>query len=84
MAQGDKPVKEFRAGSVRASIWRDEAVGDNDETFRVFSVRVERRYKDAEGNWQSTSRFKRSGPGRPRARGVQGQGVHFTERAGPG
>jgi len=27
MAQGDKPVKEFRAGGVRASIWKDEIAG---------------------------------------------------------
>ena len=60
MGQGDKPIKEFRAGSVRASIWQDQAVGENDETFNVFSVRVERRYKDSEGNWQSTTRFKRA------------------------
>jgi len=59
MAQGDKPVKEFRAGSVRASIWQDEIAGKDDESFSVFSVRIEKRYKDASGNWQSTSRFKR-------------------------
>jgi hypothetical protein len=59
MAQGDKPVKEFRAGGVRASIWRDEVPGQGDEPFEVFSVRVEKRFKDATGNWQSTNRFKR-------------------------
>jgi hypothetical protein len=59
MAQGDKPVKEFRAGSVRASIWQDEVAGKDDEPFSVFSVRIEKRYKDATGNWQSTTRFKR-------------------------
>ena len=60
MAQGDKPIKEFRAGSVRASIWRDEVAGKNEEAFEVFSVRIEKRYKDSAGNWQSTTRFKRS------------------------
>jgi hypothetical protein len=60
MAQGDKPVKEFRAGSVRASIWRDEVPGRDDEPFSVFSVRIEKRYKDTGGNWQSTARFKRA------------------------
>ena len=59
MAQGDKPVKEFRAGSVRASIWQDEIRGRGDEPWSVFSVRVEKRYKDSQGNWQSTTRFKR-------------------------
>lgn len=60
MAQGDKPVMEFRAGSVRASIWQDEVVGKDDETFSAFSVKVEKRYKDQSGTWQSTTRFKRS------------------------
>jgi hypothetical protein len=59
MAQGDKPVKEFRAGSVRASIWQDEVAGKDEEAFSVFSVRVEKRFKDAMGVWQSTNRFKR-------------------------
>jgi hypothetical protein len=60
MAQGDKPVKEFRAGSVRASIWEDEVVGRDEEPFSAFSVKIEKRYKDASGNWQSTTRFKGS------------------------
>jgi hypothetical protein len=60
MAQGDKPVKEFRAGGVRASIWQDEIPGKDDESFSVFSVRVEKRFKDAQGVWQSTNRFRRS------------------------
>ena len=59
MAQGDKPVREFRAGGVRASIWQDEIAGKDEEAFSVFSVRIEKRYKDATGNWQSTMRFKR-------------------------
>jgi hypothetical protein len=59
MAQGDKPVKEFRAGGVRASIWRDEIPGQGEEPFEVFSVRVEKRFKDAQGVWQSTNRFNR-------------------------
>ena len=59
MANKNRPIKEFRAGSVRASIWHDEASRGANETFSVFSVRVERRYKDAAGNWQSASSFRR-------------------------
>ena len=59
MAQGDKPVREFRAGSVRANIWQDEIAGKDDEPFNVFSVRIEKRFKDAQGVWQSTNRFRR-------------------------
>ncbi|HUT60330.1 MAG TPA: hypothetical protein VNA25_21000 [Phycisphaerae bacterium] len=60
MAQGDKPIKEFRAGGVRASIWQDEIAGKDNETFSAFSVRVEKRFKGAQGVWQSTNRFRRS------------------------
>ena len=60
MAQGDKPIKEFRAGSVRAAIWQDELTGKGEELFSVFSVRVEKRYKDSAGGWQSTTCFRRS------------------------
>ena len=59
MAQGDKPVKEFRAGSVRASIWQDAATGRNGDPLEVFSVKIERRFKDAAGTWQSMTRFNR-------------------------
>ena len=62
MAQGDKPIKEFRAGRVRASIWQDEVTRGVDESFSVFSVRVEKRYKDATGNWQSTSTVRNPQP----------------------
>jgi hypothetical protein len=60
MPHRDKPLKEFRAGSVRASIWQDEVAGKDDEAFSVFRVRVEKRYRGPAGNWQSTTRFKRA------------------------
>jgi len=60
MTYGDKPVKEFRAGSVRASIWQDEVAGKGDEPWSVYGVRIEKRYKDAQGQWESTTRFKRA------------------------
>ena len=44
MTYGDKPVKEFRAGSVRASTWQDEVAGKDEEPWSVFSVRIEKRY----------------------------------------
>jgi hypothetical protein len=62
MAQGDRPVKEFRAGSVRASVWQDEVAGKDEEAFSAFSVRVEKRFKDTQGVWQSTKGAKNAGP----------------------
>ena len=51
-----KPIKEFRAGSVRASIWENERE-NGDQKYTVHSVQVERRYKDKDGNWQSSTGF---------------------------
>ena len=59
MVQKNRPIVEFTAGRVRASVWRDEVVRGTDKPFGVFSVRVEKRYKDAQGKWQSTSSFNR-------------------------
>ena len=59
MAVGDKPIKVFSAGAVRASVWQSEAIGKNNQPFNVFSVKVEKRYRDASDNWQSTVCFNR-------------------------
>jgi hypothetical protein len=59
MANGNRPIREFTAGSVRASIWYDEVTRGADKFFPVFNVKVERRYRDAAGNWQSASSFRR-------------------------
>ena len=58
MTEGEKPVRRFRAGSVRASIWQNEEQDETGEVFTVFNVKVDRSYKDAEGNWQSAVGFR--------------------------
>ena len=52
-----KPVYEFRAKGVRASIWKNERKNDKGEKFDTFSVGVVRRYMDKEKNWQETNSF---------------------------
>ena len=52
-----KPRKTFRAGSVRASIWDNELVLSNGEKTNVPKVCVDRRYKNKEGEWTSSSHF---------------------------
>ncbi|KPL07045.1 hypothetical protein AMJ85_09755 [candidate division BRC1 bacterium SM23_51] len=54
-----KPLKEFASGSVRATIWENEHQ-KNDQRFTTQTVRVERRYKDENGNWQGTNGFRKS------------------------
>jgi hypothetical protein len=51
-AKTRKPVDKVRIGSVTASIWENT----NDKgTF--YNVTFERRYKNAQGNWQSTHNY---------------------------
>ncbi|PIN69748.1 hypothetical protein COY28_04775 [Candidatus Woesearchaeota archaeon CG_4_10_14_0_2_um_filter_57_5] len=38
-----------------ASIWRNEAVRKDGEPVAYYSVSLQRRYKDKEGNWKSGS-----------------------------
>lgn len=46
------PVAKIRVGLVTASIWQRESEG---RTFH--SVSFERRYRDAEGNWQTAHTY---------------------------
>ena len=52
------PVKKFKAGGVEVSIWENEFVGRSGEAGVAHSVKLERRYKDKEGNWQGTGSLK--------------------------
>ena len=52
----EKPIKKINAGCVSASIWENQRTKDGRE-FNVASVRIERRYRGQDGNWQSTNSF---------------------------
>ena len=49
-----KPEKVFRAGAVRASIFRN-VIHKQGKTIPLPKVVLEVRYKDKEGNWQGTN-----------------------------
>ncbi len=53
----DRPVKEFRAGGVRAAIWENER-GAGDARFTAHTISIERRFKDRDGLWKSTTSFR--------------------------
>jgi hypothetical protein len=55
---GRGPEKEFRTGAIRAAVWRNSRKAPDGREFEALSVRVERRYQDKDGNWQSTSSFR--------------------------
>lgn len=48
------PIKKFSVGGVQVAIWENEGK----EGVQFNSVSFDRRYKDKEGNWQSTNSLK--------------------------
>ena len=53
------PVTKFRAGQVSCAIWANEAVV-NGNNMSLLKASVERRYKDASGEWKSSGSFGRN------------------------
>ena len=54
-----KPIKKYQAGSVSLAVWRNVyADGKEGREGVMYSVTLERRYKDHAGVWQSTSSFR--------------------------
>jgi len=52
------PIKEFRAGTIVAAIWRDHG-GSNGKRYPQFSIRVQKRYRDEKsGQWKTTTYFR--------------------------
>jgi hypothetical protein len=49
------PVKEFRAGAVKATIWKNSTKA-GDSSYNTISL--ERLYKDSDDKWQSTSSMR--------------------------
>jgi len=59
MTQQQKPIAKFRAGSVSGALWENEATIDGRKTTMVKAT-LERRYKDASGQWRSSNSFGRN------------------------
>jgi hypothetical protein len=53
------PVAKFRAGQVSSAVWRNE-IQVQGKAITVLKATVQRRYKDKEGNWQSSGSFSRN------------------------
>jgi hypothetical protein len=49
----NKPEEKFRAGAISATIWKNKGNKAGKET-EFYSVKLERRYKDNNDQWQST------------------------------
>lgn len=51
-----KPVKDFRAAGIQASIWRDDSRKDG-RTVTKFSVRIRKRFRKDSGSYENTDYF---------------------------
>src|SRR3989338_103465 len=56
--QGNYPEKNFRAGAISATIWRNVGQKENGEETEYKTISIERRYTDKEGKWQSTNSLR--------------------------
>jgi hypothetical protein len=58
MAEKEKnhPVEVFQSGRVKASIWQDQKVINND-LVNVHTIKIERSYKNDFGDWINTNFF---------------------------
>ena len=54
-AESKSPATTFRHRGISASVF--ENTSDKDRTY--FSVSIQKRYRDKEGNWQNSSNFLR-------------------------
>ena len=55
----NKPLARYRAGRITAALWASKVNFSRDHR-PLLKVTVERRYRDAQGNWRSTSSFTRN------------------------
>ena len=60
MANGNaKPVKKIRVGAIDAAVWKNTIKqAKTDAEIVVFSVSVERRYKNQDGEWTGTNSYR--------------------------
>ena len=53
------PEKRFSTGAINVSIWKNNGTSkQTGEVVEYNTVKLDRRYKDKEGNWQSTSSLR--------------------------
>ena len=55
---GNKPQKKFSAGAISATIWQNKCQNKEGKEYEYASLSLDRRYKDKEGNWQSTGSMR--------------------------
>ena len=59
MVGNQTPVAKFRAGAVSTALWEND-IEVKGRTITILKATVQRRYKDHDGNWQSSDSFNRN------------------------
>jgi hypothetical protein len=54
--EAKKPVKEFRAGRIKAAVW-ENTMERNGESVTTYSITFQKRFKDKQGKWHDTQQF---------------------------
>lgn len=54
----NKPMQSFAAGAIRAAIWKNTAKDRSGPAAIYHTVKLERRYLDANKEWQSTQALR--------------------------
>jgi hypothetical protein len=53
------PEKKFSTGAISATIWKNNGTSKKTgESVEFRTIQIDRRYKDKEGNWQSTNSLR--------------------------
>jgi len=55
---GNTPEKKFSTGALVATVWQNQGVSKNGEDVSYRTVSFQRRYKDPNGEWKSTSTLR--------------------------
>ena len=56
---GRKPLAKVRAGTVSCALWEND-INVNGIAKTVLKASIERRYKDKDGDWKSSTSFSRN------------------------
>lgn len=59
MAQNQRPAAKVRAGAISCALWQNEIVVGGRKV-AALKASIERRYKDASGEWRSANSFGRN------------------------
>jgi len=56
---GQTPIAKFKAGQTSSAVWENQ-IQVKGQSITILKATVQRRYKDQDGNWQSSGSFSRN------------------------